>query len=86
MTDAVVNPVPEQALPPQPNPRPKRQGSAGSFNSYVSPLDRAQQHSSSENSSSALSGDSLNSPSAAGMTNGSQSVSGYNFYQVLAPH
>ena len=72
--------LPAQALPAQPNPRPKRQGSANSFNSYISPLDRAQQHSS-DNSSSALSGDSLNSHNA-GLSNGSQSMSGYNFYQV----
>ena len=67
-----------QALPPQPNPRPKRQGSAASFNSYISPLDRAAQHSS-DNSSSALSGDSLK---YSGSAPSSQSASGYNFYQV----
>lgn len=58
--------VPVQALPPQPNSRPKRERSAESF---VSPLDRAAH---SDDSSSALSH----------TNDASNSASGFNFYQV----
>ncbi len=64
-----------QALPEQPNPRPKREGSAGSF---VSPLDHAAVASDSDSGSVLSSG----APSA-GTSAASQSASGYNFYQVL---
>lgn len=66
---------PVQALPPQPNPRPKREGSAASF---VSPLDHAAAASSTDSGSS-LTGSSLNSGN---LSQNSQSASGFNFYQV----
>ena len=69
--------MPVQALPEQPNPRPKREGSTGSF---VSPLDHAALASDSDSGSNLTAGSSgapSHNASAA-----SQSASGYNFYQV----
>ena len=69
--------VPVQALPEQPNPRPKREGSTGSF---VSPLDHAALASDSDSGSVLTPGSSRAPFSNASVS--SQSASGYNFYQV----